>query len=320
MEMKSCLCQGTDVGPKTCKDVKLERPPCRLLRVFETHAATGHSVFPGITLTYDDVRESHCPTAGSSSETVLEIHHCKEGRMERAFEDGFFYLSPGDLALNRGGRAGADVHYPLGRYQGITIEIDLNRTPDCLACFLEDVNVRPHALFEKFCGEKSVFVMRAKPSLEHIFSELYHVPPTVRQGYFKVKILELMLFLSGLDEREGALSNHSCTKSQVALAKEVCCHLTEHMDKKITIETLAKRFHASPTMIKNSFKGVYGVSVYAYIRAQKMQAAAFALRQTDTPVLEIAGQYGYDNGSKFAKAFKETMGMSPREYRAFAEV
>ena len=157
--------------------------------------------------------------------------------------------------------------------------------------------------------------MRAKPSLEHIFSELYHVPPSVQKGYFKVKILELMLFLSGLDRKEDTLSSHSCSKSQVALAKEVCRHLTEHMDDKITIAALAKHFHVSPTLIKSSFKGVYGVSVYAHIRAQKMQAAAFALRQTDASVLEIAGQYGYDNGSKFAKAFKETLGMSPREYR-----
>ena len=39
------------------------------------------------------------------------------------------------------------------------------------------------------------------------------------------------------------------------------------------------------------------------------------LRQTDRTVLDIAGQFGYDNGSKFAKAFRDTVGMSPTEYR-----
>ena len=35
-------------------------------------------------------------------------------------------------------------------------------------------------------------------------------------------------------------------------------------------------------------------------------------------VLDIAGQFGYDNASKFAKAFRDVVGVSPREYRAGA--
>ena len=32
-------------------------------------------------------------------------------------------------------------------------------------------------------------------------------------------------------------------------------------------------------------------------------------------VVEIAGKYGYENGSKFAGAFRSVMGTSPSEYR-----
>ena len=39
------------------------------------------------------------------------------------------------------------------------------------------------------------------------------------------------------------------------------------------------------------------------------------LKSTDFTILEIAGEYGYENGSKFAGAFKAVMGMSPNEYR-----
>ena len=78
---------------------------------------------------------------------------------------------------------------------------------------------------------------------------------------------------------------------------------------------LSKRFHASCTSIKSSFKAVYGVSLYSYVRAQKMRAAALRLRETEDSVLEIAGALGYGNGSKFAKAFREVMGTSPAAYR-----
>ena len=36
----------------------------------------------------------------------------------------------------------------------------------------------------------------------------------------------------------------------------------------------------------------------------------------DDTVLDIAGQFGYDNASKFAKAFRDVVGVSPRQYRA----
>ena len=48
---------------------------------------------------------------------------------------------------------------------------------------------------------------------------------------------------------------------------------------------------------------------------QKMQAAAKRLVGTDQSVLAIAGDFGYDNASKFAKAFRDAFGVTPGEYR-----
>ena len=39
------------------------------------------------------------------------------------------------------------------------------------------------------------------------------------------------------------------------------------------------------------------------------------LIETELSVLDIAAEYGYDNASKFASAFKQVMGISPAEYR-----
>ena len=63
---------------------------------------------------------------------------------------------------------------------------------------------------------------------------------------------------------------------------------------------------------------MYGISLYAYTRTLKMEAAAMMLANTDRPILEIAGRFGYDNGSKFAKAFRDVMGASPTGFRAQA--
>lgn len=105
------------------------------------------------------------------------------------------------------------------------------------------------------------------------------------------------------------------SKANEKLARDICRYLTDNMESRITIKMLSEKFHISGTSIKCAFKSTYGESIYAYIRKQKMLSAAKELKSTDKSVLEIAGIYGYDNGSKFAKAFRECMGMSPFNYR-----
>lgn len=57
------------------------------------------------------------------------------------------------------------------------------------------------------------------------------------------------------------------------------------------------------------------MSLYAWFKTQRMEHAARDLRESQDSVLKIAGDYGYENASKFSTAFRDVMGMSPREYR-----
>ena len=145
------------------------------------------------------------------------------------------------------------------------------------------------------------------------------MPEGIRKGYFKVKVLELLLFLSVLPVPPADLEQRCYSNTQVMLAKAVCQYLTDHMDSKITIQELSGQFNASATLIKSSFRGVYGMSPSAFLRAQKIHSAADLLRNSDRTVLDIAGQFGYDNASKFAKAFRDIIGVSPNEYRSGVE-
>ena len=296
----------------------LERPGCaRCLGTCRCH--TGESglcqVFPGIQLRWTDSREPQGGVGGTPSPAAFEIRHCREGGAEWEWGDAYCCLSPGDLAIARQSDMGAEARFPLGRYRGITVTVDLDQAPEDFAAILPEVNVRPRELMEKFTAQGRGYVARSRPAVEHIFSELYDLPESIRAGYCKVKVLELLLFLSALDVEENEEPGHVISRPRMELAQEVARYLGEHMESRVTLEMLSKRFHASGTSIKSSFKAVYGVSLYAYVRTQKMRAAALRLRETEDSVLEIAGALGYGNGSKFAKAFREVMGTSPAAYR-----
>lgn len=280
-----------------------------------SYRVTSYNVFPGIELIYNDISLYEHDFRPEEGKALLEIHHCRSGRMECRIGADFFYLAPGDLSISLSDGAISHSSFPTGSYEGVTIRINGKDAPRCLSCFLADVNVQPDSLREKFCPQGQCFVARSSQAIEHIFSELYSVPESIRKGYFKVKILELLLFLSAMELDSSALAERRISNTQVELAKRIGAYLSANMDRRITLDELSNSFHMSQSALKSCFRAVYGESVYSYIRAQKMQCAAADLRRSEMSIMEIAGRYGYDNSSKFAKAFRDTVGMSPTEYR-----
>lgn len=278
---------------------------------------TIYDVFPGICLIYNDVHIPRCAVAiDYPVGNIIEIEHCREGRIECRDGDDFFYLARGDISIRKKAGAGRDLEFPLSHYHGLAILIDLEKTPQCLACLLEGVEVEPGKLVKKFrLDENHHIALRQLPSIEHIFSELYTVPESIRKGYHKVKVLEILLFLSSLEPERDELHQRRFSRKQVNLAKAVSEYMMEHLNDRIPIEALARIFSTSPTQLKTSFRGVYGTSVQAFQREQKMRSAARLLRTTDMTVQEIAGHFGYANSSKFSAAFQSVMGMTPHEYR-----
>ena len=278
---------------------------------------TIYTVFPGIYLIYNDVHIPSCSIAiDHPVGNVVEIEHCREGRIECRDEDNFFYLSQGDISIRKKAGTGRELEFPLSHYHGLAILLDLDQVPRCLTCLLDGVDIEPAHLVERFSLEDNHHVaLRQLPNIEHIFAELYTVPESIRKGYHKVKVLEVLLFLSSLEPERDELHQRRFSRKQVQLAKDVSAFLTNHLNERITIEELAKRFSTSPTMLKASFRGVYGVSVQTFQRQEKMRSAARLLRTTDMTVQEIAGMFGYANSSKFSSAFQSVMEMTPNEYR-----
>lgn len=180
---------------------------------------------------------------------------------------------------------------------------------------MELLNIDLHYIQKYICEGNRCCIMRANPSIEHIFSELYHVREKRKPGYMKIKTLELLLFLSDLNTAEEVLQTDYYNQNQVALIKAVASYITEDLTIHHTIEQLSQKFKISTTALKKCFRGVYGTSVYSYLRTYRLQVAQKLLLETALSVTEIASKIGYENPNKFTSAFKEMYGSSPTEYR-----
>lgn len=222
----------------------------------EIYTAAEYAVFPGISVIYHNshAQEGALRESGSITDDVFEIFHCREGRMECGIGNDFCYISPGDLLIVKTANLSSTLYFPLRHYHGITIRINKIEAPKCLSCFLQDVTVQPKAIEEKFCGKNSYYIARSDSSVEHIFSELYAVPEEIRQGYCRIKILELMLFLSVYKIKGGDSGKRSVSPSQAKLAKTVAKYLAENMAEKNHARTGGKQISCFAHRDKNSLQ------------------------------------------------------------------
>ena len=205
---------------------------------------------------------------------------------------------------------------PLSHYHGAMVSIDMDTACRSLPQEIRDFPVNLRALQEKFCGGIYPYVVHGEGSTSHIFGELYAVPEKIKRSYFKIKILELLLYLEALELPENPKEKPYFYRTQVEKVKAVQQFLVGHMDENFTQEELSRRFGIPLTPLKNCFKSVFGASIGSYILEYRMnQAAVFLKTKRDMSVAEIAGRMGYDSPSKFAAAFRRKMGMTPMDYR-----
>jgi len=276
---------------------------------------TAYSVFEGVALQYNDFHIKSTPAREQSSSNVLEIQHCREGRIEWEVEnDVYLYLATGDLLIDNMERKNQNCSLPLSHFHGITIVISLDDISLEVRTLFELFKIDLQMISDSFKGEKP-FIMRAERSIEHIFSELYQIPKEIRNEYFKVKILELLLFLKMVDTNRDRQERPYFYKTQVEKVKAIMAFMTSNPDKHYTIQQLSEMYDISISALKSCFKGVYGAAIFTFMKNYRMDLAAKLLSQTDKTVTEIAGDVGYTNCSKFSEAFKKTIGQTPMEYR-----
>jgi len=276
---------------------------------------TVYQVYPGIQVIYNDFEATSCEWDGNLDKNILEINHCREGREGcRLLSGSCLYLGEGDMSIHAMDNCSPEMSFPLKHYRGISVVINLNTVTENPPEILSESGIDILDFKEKFCADGNCFIMRAKNEIEHIFSELYSVPDFLQKSYFKLKVQELLLFLSVVDVSKEK-QREQYTAPQVEIIKEIHQKLVSNLQERPTIEQLSKEFLINTATLKNTFKGIYGQPIGTYMKEYRIRQAAVLLRQTQATITEIANQVGYENQSKFATAFRDVMMISPAEYR-----
>ena len=273
-------------------------------------------LYPGIELSFCFISADKIIFKHRKSTNAIEINYCRFGRSARELKDGSsVFLGPGDVSFNLTDEcADSELNLPLGFFEGITINMELDKMDGNYPEILSGSGITGEWLKQKFCPEKKATAIHGSERIEHIFDVLWELPEKLCIPYFKCKIIEFLLFLARGDYSVGKeLTEYR--SDQAEIIKQIHDYLLDNLDKRITIEALSKKFLINTTTIKNLFKSVYGVPIAAHIKKHRMEKAAVLLKETNNTVSAIARSVGYESQSKFTNAFKEFYKMTPNEYR-----
>lgn len=99
---------------------------------------------------------------------------------------------------------------------------------------------------------------------------------------------------------------------------EILLYIEEHFAEKITLTDLSERFYISEFYLCRLFKEYAGRTLLSYLTSLRVERAKQLLATTDMQVERIASLSGFGSVSSLGKAFRASLGCSPRDYRAAA--
>ncbi|MCD8090711.1 MAG: AraC family transcriptional regulator [Clostridiales bacterium] len=273
------------------------------------------SVYPGISAVYNDFKESKKEFHHDEGPFIMEVSHCHYGRVGWDLNNGTsVYMGEGDAVIHSTVLCSNSVkRFPLGFYQGFTITMDFNIISEEPPEIIKNAGIDLKKTALRFFETDRSFLYVNNKSLEHIFEPLYHLPENLRLPFLRLKVQELLLFLTVQTSEpvKHAVYNSDITET----IRKIHTLLTENLEKRYTINDISGAFLINTTTLKTVFKAVYGMPVAAYMKEYRIRHAAKLLRHTEAGIAEISAKVGYETQSKFTKAFKDIIGTTPSDFR-----
>jgi len=104
--------------------------------------------------------------------------------------------------------------------------------------------------------------------------------------------------------------------SSAALIEQIMPYISQHYgESDFSVQKIADHFSLSLSYLSRYFKEQTGRTIMDYLNELRIDQAKHLLRTNDESVKEIVQQVGYYDVSSFIRKFKQSVGVTPGEYR-----
>jgi len=103
------------------------------------------------------------------------------------------------------------------------------------------------------------------------------------------------------------------------MIKGAVIFINENYREKISLGSIAKELHISPSYLSMLFKQEVGVTITEYVNIVRIGKSRQLLAETSMSILDISALSGFEDQSYFSKIFKKISEVTPKEYRSIAK-
>lgn len=233
-------------------------------------------------------------------------------------EECFFFVNPGEIhSVDCSGPATESAivfhpcilnfeHYDLAQTQLIQ---PLTKGEIQLPRFLDSSHPAFHKIKKEYLDILNVFHQTGM----FLSSEYQTVTEDIAsQLFIRAGLLKMLVFLSSfslLTQPEKA------DDYRVQIIKSSLEFIRKHYQEKIYIRDLAENASMNEQYFCRFFKKILGKSPITYINEYRIKQAIILLQTTDSPVMDICLDCGFNNLGNFLREFKKDTGFTPLQYR-----
>ncbi|MCS4487072.1 helix-turn-helix transcriptional regulator [Staphylococcus americanisciuri] len=95
-------------------------------------------------------------------------------------------------------------------------------------------------------------------------------------------------------------------------------YIRNHLQERITLDVLSKKFNVSPSYISTLFKQNLNINFYDYTASLKIAKSLELLSIDDTKIKTIAAFWHYPSPTNYIINFKKYMGITPKKYKSLS--
>lgn len=147
---------------------------------------------------------------------------------------------------------------------------------------------------------------------QHLRKMLYEQSSYNRFSKWAIKIhlLQILLTMTRYEDKHPTQDINSLRTDKIKN------YIDTHYYEPLTSNDIAAKLGISSRYINTIFKDCYQKTPMQYLTEVRIERAKKLLRETDKEIITICFEVGYEALSTFYRAFKNTINMSPNQYRS----
>ena len=164
-----------------------------------------------------------------------------------------------------------------------------------------------------FTPEDPVYWGRDGQQLRELIEAVYssYGPQPWEQMEMTARLYELLAFLVRTAQRKNRVGAGAADCALTAAE-----YIIHHYEEPLTIEGLAEYASVSHSSLYRRFVKRFQISPKRFLLEYRIERACALLRETGCSIQEVSTSVGFEDPFYFSRAFKDVMGISPRQYAA----